>query len=182
MASFFTSDTHFFHRNSIKYCAARSHFQDELEMNEALVKAWNDKVSPDDLVYHLGDFAFASTSKTLEIMSRLNFKNLVLISGNHDHKLLKNSEFRDRFYNIENSYYETKIDNIHVTMCHYPLVSWNGMHYGSYHLHGHTHGNYHHPGRGLDVGVDNREDLAPWTWEEICEYMETRPPETKINY
>lgn len=175
MTSFFTSDTHFFHRNCIKYCpTTRGQFQDELEMNEALIIAWNNRVAAGDLVYHLGDFAFTNITKAVEILSRLNGR-IVLIAGNHDVKLLKSPEFCNRFYNIEKSYYETKIDGTFVTMCHYPLVSWNGMSYGSFHLHGHTHGAYHHKGRGLDVGVDNREDLAPWTWQEICDYMETRP-------
>ncbi len=46
-------------------------------------------------------------------------------------------------------------------MCHYPLMSWQGLHYGGIHLYGHSHGIYEdvldklHPDRrAMDVGID----------------------------
>jgi len=50
------------------------------------------------------------------------------------------------------------------------------MYYGSYHLHGHSHGNYTAEGRILDVGIDARpqKDMGLWHWDEIVTYMESR--------
>lgn len=44
---FFTSDTHFFHRNIIKYCDRP--FETVKEMNEDLITLWNTTVPKDGL-------------------------------------------------------------------------------------------------------------------------------------
>jgi len=78
---YFTSDTHFSHKNIIEYCGRP--FTDVEHMNAALVDAWNHTVSPDDTVYHLGDIALGGIPKTLEIIRQLN-GHKILIPGNHD--------------------------------------------------------------------------------------------------
>ena len=78
-----TSDTHFHHRNILVYEAASRPFKDRDEMNEALIHRWNGKVGPNDVVFHLGDFAFAGRQKVAEIASRLNGQ-IFLLLGNHD--------------------------------------------------------------------------------------------------
>ena len=170
---FVTSDTHFYHKNIIKYSAVRNCFTDELHMNEVIIDIWNKQVKPNDIVYHLGDFAFTNAENATNLVKSLTGK-ICLVSGNHDHKLIKNSEFCAKLYNLEFGYHETKIDKTNIVMCHYPIRSWNGMHYGSYHLHGHTHGTCQQPGRSLDVGIDNRTDFKLWTWDEIVDFMSNR--------
>lgn len=53
---FFTSDTHFFHEGIIKFCTRP--FESVEEMNETLIRNWNETVPKDGTVFHLGDFAF----------------------------------------------------------------------------------------------------------------------------
>jgi hypothetical protein len=53
---FFTSDHHFGHASIVAYCGRP--FRDVDEMNEAMVAAWNSRVTHADTVYHLGDFAW----------------------------------------------------------------------------------------------------------------------------
>lgn len=81
MTIWFTSDTHFDHKNIIGYCDRP--FRDLDAMNRALIVNWNAVVNPDDLVYHLGDFAFASAGRVAEIAGQLNGRK-VLVKGNHD--------------------------------------------------------------------------------------------------
>ncbi len=78
MTVWFTSDTHFAHRNVIEFC--KRPFASIEEMDEEIIRRWNERVEPGDRVYHLGDFAFGDHDPYL---SRLNgMKNLVI--GNHD--------------------------------------------------------------------------------------------------
>ena len=73
------SDTHFFHGNIIKYC--NRPFYSYQEMNEYMINSWNSIVSKDDIIIHLGDFAFRNKAK--EIREKLN-GTIFLIRGNHD--------------------------------------------------------------------------------------------------
>jgi calcineurin-like phosphoesterase family protein len=83
MRTFFTSDTHFGHENIIKYC--KRPFANAKEMDKVLVQNWNKVVGPDDLVYHLGDFAVGG-GPAGPYLDQLNGK-IILIHGNHDERI-----------------------------------------------------------------------------------------------
>lgn len=173
MNRFFTSDQHFFH-NNILNLQPETRLGDSIEeMNELIVDIWNKTVKPNDRVDIIGDFSFAKADKTLSILNRLNGK-LHLTIGNHDHWICPelNAFFQDDHKDIR----VEKFDRKYLIMCHYPMARWDRMHYGSYHLHGHSHGNYTADGRILDVGIDARpqKDMGLWHWDEIVTYMESR--------
>lgn len=77
---YFTSDTHYYHNNVIKYCSRP--YQSVEEMDEALIKNWNDVVRPEDTVYVLGDFSLSF--RAVELISSRLMGNKILIPGNHD--------------------------------------------------------------------------------------------------
>ena len=61
---FFSSDSHYSHQN---ICRATSNWPEGTKtrdfkslghMNDSIVDAINDKVGPDDILIHLGDFSF----------------------------------------------------------------------------------------------------------------------------
>jgi len=52
-------------------------------MGEALVKRYNEVVSPDDVVLWLGDVFFGPVANVIPLMAQLNGRKL-LIKGNHD--------------------------------------------------------------------------------------------------
>lgn len=81
MNTYVISDTHFNHSNIIKYCDRP--FKNVTEMNNELIKRWNNKVSKEDIVYHLGDFAFGNLDYISSIVLKLNGR-IRLILGNHD--------------------------------------------------------------------------------------------------
>lgn len=162
---FFTSDTHFNHKNILKYCPNRK-FGNIIEMNEGIIKAWNKKVPAGATVYHLGDFAFCNLIKQEEIINRLN-GNIHVIRGNHD------ADFpRDKFVSISN-YREITVDGRLIVLCHFPFLVWNKSHRDAYNLHGHCHNTLEYDKHAfrMDVGVDAHPDLAPFSMEEIHEYM-----------
>lgn len=153
MKTFITSDTHFGHANILKFCPNTRQYQDADHMNEALITQWNSVVGADDLVYHLGDFAFLSAEKAREIVSRLNGR-IVLIEGNHDRKLLKDPGFRMRLSSVHD-YLEIIVNGVLVCLFHYPISAWNQCHRGSVHFFGHQHGNMPKlNNRSMDVGID----------------------------
>ena len=78
-----TSDTHFHHRNIIKYESLHRPFATIDEHDEELIRRWNSVVYPKDVVFHLGDFAFAGKTRIKEYVSRLNGR-IHLLLGNHD--------------------------------------------------------------------------------------------------
>lgn len=78
---FFTSDTHFGHRNVLTY--DNRPFDNVWQMQTALIDNWNSVVRQNDTVYHLGDVAFGSPAWTENIVDKLHGYK-VLIRGNHD--------------------------------------------------------------------------------------------------
>ena len=69
MTVFFTADTHLGHKNIIT--STNRPFKSVAEMDSAIVKRWNERVTPQDLVYHLGDFAFDDQDPYLELLHGL---------------------------------------------------------------------------------------------------------------
>jgi calcineurin-like phosphoesterase family protein len=78
---FFTSDTHFNHANILAYC--KRPFESLWHMNAELVRRWNERVAPTDVVYHLGDFALGPKNDIPGFFAQLNGEK-ILIVGNHD--------------------------------------------------------------------------------------------------
>lgn len=77
----FIADTHFNHRNIIKY--DERPFNHLNQMERVLVEKWNAKVKEGDTVYHLGDFALGDCRSKTHLLTRLKGKK-ILIRGNHD--------------------------------------------------------------------------------------------------
>jgi calcineurin-like phosphoesterase family protein len=79
--TWFTSDTHFGHKNILQFEPAARPFATLEEMHEQLIANWNARIKPCDIVYHLGDFCFGKHN--LAIAAKLNGKKR-LVMGNHD--------------------------------------------------------------------------------------------------
>lgn len=81
---FVTSDCHFSHVNIIPYePISRGNFKNIHEMNEAIIYNWNSVVSPEDIVYVVGDFFMGPLDGIQPILDRLNGE-IHLVRGNHD--------------------------------------------------------------------------------------------------
>lgn len=103
MKIFVTADTHFNHGNIIKYCDRP--FKDAHEMNEVIIKNWNEVVEENDIVYHLGDYGFGTKEELQEIFNRLNGKKY-LIMGNHDLRVGKRYYLDLGFIDVYKKKYE----------------------------------------------------------------------------
>lgn len=82
MKRFVIADTHFGHKNIIRYEERPFHTVEE--MDSKMVDLWNFVVAPTDLVYVLGDFTLSRRLSIIEsLANRLNGRK-ILIMGNHD--------------------------------------------------------------------------------------------------
>jgi calcineurin-like phosphoesterase family protein len=170
---FFTSDTHWGHKNIIRFC--NRPYATVEEMDEALINNWNSVVGDNDTVYHLGDMFFTNMTRAADIMNRLN-GNINIVLGNHDKVIRANRPLREKFSMIMDDLDEISIDNYHIVLCHYPMMSWDNASRGSIQCHGHIHktdNDYTQQGkRQWDVGVDNNH-YFPVSWDDIKAKMTT---------
>ncbi|MFT4078033.1 metallophosphoesterase family protein [Rhodomicrobium sp.] len=162
MSLYFTSDTHFGHKNIIQTC--NRPFASVDEMDEAMVARWNQRVGPDDTVFHLGDFCFRNFLGADTYLRRLNGA-IHLVQGNHDAETLKHHA---GLFASVSLIREIEAGGHRIVMCHYPMREWDGSWTGSWHLFGHVHGRLNHAplGFSLDVAAD-AHDFTPWSLDEI---------------
>ena len=181
----FTSDHHFDHKNIIKF--SNRPFNSVEEMDEELIKRWNEKVQPKDDVYHLGDIGLCPSGRLKEILDRLN-GNIFLIRGNHDGAA---ESCKSRFEWIKD-YYKLKVPDEaaqgkeqSLILLHYAMRVWDKSHWGAYHLYGHSHGELPDDINSLsfDVGVDCH-NFYPISYQEVKQIMSKKtwnPPFQKGN-
>ena len=132
---FLIADTHFGHQGVCEFLQADGvtkirPWTNAEEMDEELVKRWNDKVSKNDKIYVLGDVVIAR--RHLKTVGRLN-GDKVLIKGNHDIFKLKDytEYFREiRAYHVMNG----------MILSHIPVHPDSIARFGT-NIHGHTHSN-----------------------------------------
>jgi calcineurin-like phosphoesterase family protein len=140
VANFIISDTHFFHGNIIDYCDRP--FTCWEQMNTAMIERWNEVVSADDDVYHLGDFAMAGTNRICEVRHQLN-GTIHLVLGNHDrsHNVMSRAGFSVMHYRY-GEFVVAGIDGSMFLMSHRPrdLPTWYEND-GQIRLCGHVHNN-----------------------------------------
>lgn len=125
----FISDLHLNHENIIKY--AGRPFAHANDMNEALIKNWNDRVRPQDHIYDLGDVAMCRPRHIAHLIKRLNGHKR-LIRGNHD--IFHTKEYLEAGY--EEIYGSRVLDNILFT--HIPIHPRSVGRFLA-NVHGHTH-------------------------------------------
>lgn len=171
----FTSDTHFSHKNILKHCGGRlkafgidENLDDEEKVilnDEAIIKRWNNKVKKKDTVYIIGDFSFANSEQTKKILGKLNGTKF-LILGNHDKSSERLLGYFTQITQIKEVTFKQKVfdfldEDFSIVCCHYPMVTWNSKHYGSVNVHGHCHGNIDNfndesDDLRVDVGLDGK--------------------------
>lgn len=148
MTVFFTSDTHFGHGGALGLF--RRPFASVAEMDETLIRRWNETVGAEDEIWHLGDFAIRQpVPRMAELLDALAGRKH-LVAGNNDGE----DTCRLSGWASVRPYAEITVDGTRLVLCHYPFRSWNGMRKGTLNLHGHSHGGLAPLPRQIDVGVD----------------------------
>ena len=183
-SGFLVSDTHFGHAGVCRFMRDDGFtklrpWDNPEEMDEAMVKAWNERVRPTDKVYHLGDAVI--NRKALATLRRLN-GDKVLIRGNHD--IFRDEEYRQYFrelraYHVMNG----------MILSHIPVHEASLGRFGV-NIHGHLHSNRVKKARGVDartgeilysdeidpryhnVCVETLPDFAPILFEDVIKRIQ----------
>lgn len=168
----FTADYHHGHPPIIRHAnrPVSPEDHDEWLINEV----HNKYIGKKDRVYMLGDISMAIRKEAEKFLGRLNGQKS-LVKGNHD-KNIHNSPHFIKIDSMMDFEYKQFGLNLHIVLCHYPMMSWNKSYHGSWSLYGHVHGRLKHPYLGLDVGIDS-DDIAqyrPLNLLEIAEWMKRK--------
>lgn len=173
----FTSDTHAYHENIIKYCSRP--FENSLVMNKKLIQNWNELVRIDDDIIVAGDFIHSGNLELVQdFISKLNGK-IWLVYGNHCYQnkferpaiqlMFAGRCYDSMDFQVEDSELEDGFMKFHIN--HYPCEFWTR---GAVHLHGHVHSGPKSTGHEIckfnplryDIGVDNN-NFKPISYEDI---------------
>lgn len=155
------SDTHFFHENIRKYCDRPENWQD------LIIKNWNDLISPDDPILHLGDFALGKKSN-FELLTGMLNGRLFLIRGNHD-RLGRTYCAAHGVILVKDPLLVEYGHQTKLAFSHRPIVPLPD---GILNLHGHIH-NVPPPPEGSNLGPNHINmsievrDYRPWRLREI---------------
>ena len=169
---YFTSDLHIGHSLFIKK-HLRPHKTVE-EMNECLFDLLG-SFHDDDIIFYLGDFVWHK--RFLPIAHKYMKGTWYFIKGNHDSSQDIKHEFNLQFMP---DIMEITIDTQPITLCHYPMISWNRSHYGAWQLYGHHHRDTTDPldslfgGKKFNVAYD-ANDFQVVPYSKVKHYMNEAP-------
>ena len=175
--NYYISDLHLGDQRVFDLCGRHESIE---EYNEKLICNWNAKVSNYDDVWIIGDFCkFDFMANALEILHKLNGHHH-LVFGNHDEEMLEIYGI-EGFYDNFDSVYQLRLiedNNRKVFLCHYPVMDWYDMQYGSYHIYGHIHNknlpeikNYYKDKLAYNVSADVIGHV-PMTLDELIKLKE----------
>ena len=158
------SDTHFGHAGVCRFTHLDTGIKirpwtDPNEMDEDMVRMWNELVAPNDRVYHLGDVVI--NRRCLPTLNRLNGKK-VLIRGNHD--IFKLEEYARYFEDIRGCKVLSKEG---IIMTHIP-VHISQLERWKVNVHGHLHSNVLDDPRYINVCVE-QIGFKPISLDEILD-------------
>ena len=128
---YLTSDT-FFGRASK---AKERGFRSTEEMQISMINSWNEKIKPNDIVYHLGNFAWdiiSAENALLNLNGRINFLpsmyDMALDQVAGDNGVFEGVKvIKDGIFTIE---------SLELVLCPWPLKNWPGKAHNVLHIHG----------------------------------------------
>ena len=164
-------------------------------MNNHLIDRINEMVGVDDILWHLGDWAFARKDDYYRMCrsyrDRINCQNINIIWGNHDKPTKKMPgdddyiirDLFDKAFKLQDI--QVPGQKAHIFLSHYAMAVWDRSHRGAWCLYGHSHNTAekalesHFPHRkSMDVGIDNAKvvlgEYRPFSLEELQGLLQGR--------
>lgn len=126
---FYTADLHFHYK---PFLPDRP-FASVEEMDEAMIRLWNETVTDEDTVYVVGDVGYNGGYVPGDALGRLQGRKH-LIRGNHDTGFENAPKLFDYFETVTD-FNEIDDGETHILLCHYPILYRKR----GYMIHGHLH-------------------------------------------
>ena len=162
---FFTSDLHF-QDERLNLYSRDLVFQNFKEVDDHIIKIWNEKIGKDDLVILVGDISM--TSDGLNYLTKLNGEKW-LVKGNYDNSIENGGtakyeitdEILSEYFTKVVDDLEIKIGDETVYVNHYPTNARSFM----FNIVGHIHGTFKVQRNMINVGTD------AWHFNPVSEDM-----------
>ena len=183
---YFWSDLHLGHDRDFIWQARG--FNSVLEHDETLITKLKE-LPEGSVLFSLGDIIFGHqcVERLEAVMSSLKVDEVVLLPGNHTsgfrqllQKYGRKFVLAGKRVELLGNYEEITVAGQPIVLSHYPIISWNGMGRGSFHLFGHVHGRIPQGLRGgsgfgkmLDVGIESCS--SPLAFDELAAIMDAKP-------
>lgn len=145
------------------------------EIHDAWLKhVLSNNINNDDVVYHLGDFSFTKDKQYLRDFILSLKGDWLFILGNHDNESHLREACKGTRHKVLGHYHEISVNKTKVCLFHFPIEEFHQMHRGSWHLHGHLHGQKGHGDfelksmkNRIDVGIDAHPSHGLFDLEEL---------------
>lgn len=142
------------------------------QMDNQIIKNWNDTIKDDDTVYIIGDMFSLSKGSPKKYLTQLKGRKY-LVFGFADKKWMKKIDLTDYFIDCKRLD-EIDIGDKHITMCYLYFPCWPRMNYNGYMVFGSqnefTNGSYwrirYESDNILDASVDVN-NFRPVTFGEL---------------
>tara|TARA_Y100000389_G_scaffold201754_1_gene245246 strand:+ start:1082 stop:1627 length:546 start_codon:yes stop_codon:yes gene_type:complete len=133
MKIFLTADTFFSKPDALNLGNRLEHFVSVDQMDETLIENWNEVITDDDVVYHLGNFCWDPMNGET-ILRRLNGR-IKFYLGQYDKTLIDIIPQFDGYHTIvkDQITYDPKNKSV---FSHWPLLNWPNKSKGSIQFHG----------------------------------------------
>lgn len=136
------------------------------EMNNVLLKNWNDTVCFDDIVYFLGDISYGESAQDIDYWLKRMSGNIVFIKGDHDTS--ENIEFLLDYVTVD-------VGNKHFCLVHDPTDAPEDFDGWIIHAHNYSHDLEKHPlidreRKTINISLE-ATDYRPIAFTEIEEII-----------
>ena len=162
---YFSGDGHIGHQSILKYMPERPYATElgTTAHDKWLIDLWQKTASKHDKIYYAGDLTFYKSEDARRLLEQLPGEKYLAV-GNHDGTIKAHSNYFCKVaqimeITIKPSMCETLSEELHIVLCHYPLLDWPGKQQGAVMLHGHCHGtmddyNANSADLRFDIGID----------------------------
>lgn len=162
---YFSGDGHIGHQSILKYMPERPYATelDTTAHDEWFIDLWQKTIGKYDRIYLAGDLTFYKSEAARRLLERLPGEKYLAV-GNHDDSIKAHSNYFRKVAQIMEITIKPSMCNclqeeLHIVLCHYPLLDWPGKHQGAIMLHGHCHGtmdefNTSSIDLRFDIGID----------------------------